>query len=329
MRRWSIKLFRLFGIQLEVHASFFLLLAVVAWWGYDAAGPAGIVGGLVYMFFIFTSVLLHEYGHCFAARRYGVKIPRILLLPIGGMAQFSHIPREPSRELIITVAGPLVNFVIAGVLFAVVGLPSEGILYNPFSLHPREFLTMLMFWNLAMGIFNLLPIFPMDGGRILRALLAIKFDYLSATRFALHTGKVLGIVGMALALFYLHSPLTVALFAFIIIGGEVEFRQLRTAEAYAGLTIADVTLPARWEEVFPLQGQTPILQAAWPLEFYAPLFKAQADRIYPVYDRDGFIGVVRTAYFDRALKVAHTRRQVRQSPAGQAYASPGEKPPVL
>ncbi|MDP0495971.1 MAG: site-2 protease family protein [Verrucomicrobiota bacterium JB024] len=328
MRRWSIKLFRLFGIPLEVHASFLLLLVLVALWGYDAAGPAGIVAGMIYTFFIFTSVLLHEYGHCLAARRYGVKTRRILLLPIGGMAQFSHIPREPSRELVITLAGPLVNFLIAAGLFVVVGAPQSAF-YNPFSLNPREFLSMIMIWNIAMGIFNLLPIFPMDGGRILRALLAMRFDYLSATRYAVHAGKVLGVIAIALAAFYLKSPLTVALFAFILIGGEVEFRQLRSIEAYAGLCIADVTLPARWEEVAPLAGHVPVLQAAWPLEFYAPLFKAQTDRVIPVYEGDRFVGVVRTAYFERTLDVAHTRRQVRQSAYGREYASPGEKPPVL
>jgi hypothetical protein len=169
----------------------------------------------------------------------------------------------------------------------------------------------------------------MDGGRILRALLAMRFDYLSATRYAVHAGKVLGVIAIALAAFYLKSPLTVALFAFILIGGEVEFRQLRSIEAYAGLCIADVTLPARWEEVAPLAGHVPVLQAAWPLEFYAPLFKAQTDRVIPVYEGDRFVGVVWTAYFERALDVAHTRRQVRQSAYGREYASPGEKPPVL
>ncbi|MBC2594829.1 site-2 protease family protein [Ruficoccus amylovorans] len=329
MRKWSIKLFRLFGIRVEVHASFLLLLILVGMWGYDAAGWPGVAGGMVYTLFIFASVLLHEYGHCFAARRYGVKIPRILLLPIGGMAQFSHIPREPGRELVITLAGPLMNFLIAGVLFAVLGSSGGYLFYNPFSLHPREFLTMLMIWNLAMGIFNLLPIFPMDGGRILRALLVLKFDYLTATRLAVHTGKVLGVIAIAAAAFYLQSPLTVALFAFILIGGEVEFRQLRNTESYAGLTISDVTLPARPEEIFPLTSQTPILQAGWPLEFYAPLFRAQKDRIYPVYAGDSFIGVVRTAYFDRALSVAHTRRQVRRSPACRDYVRETDKPPIL
>ncbi|QYY37364.1 site-2 protease family protein [Ruficoccus sp. ZRK36] len=330
MRRWSIKLFRLFGIQVEVHASFALLLGLVAMWGYQEAGPAGIAGGMIFTALIFTSVLMHEYGHCLAARRYGVRIPRILLLPIGGMAQFSHIPREPRKELIITAAGPLVNFLIAGALFAVLGVPSY-FSYNPFSLHPLEILTMLIAWNIIMGLFNLLPIFPMDGGRVLRALLAMRYDYLTATKIAVHTGKVLGILAIAGAAFYLHSPLTVALFAFIIIGGEMEFRQLRTVESYAGLTIADVTLPARWEEVEPLLGTTPVLQTVWPLEFYAPLFKSQADRLYPVFEGDSFVGAVRTAFFDRALHIAHTRRQFRSSAHGQAYSGPNTppQPPVL
>lgn len=309
MRRWSITLFRLFGIRLEIHATFLLLLAVIAYWGYNSAGAQGVLGAMVYAFLIFTSVLLHEYGHCFAARRYGVKIPRILLLPIGGMAQFSHIPREPERELIITFAGPLVNFVIAGTIFIFVGLPPLWMFSQPFSLDPEKLLVMLMFWNVAMGLFNLLPIFPMDGGRILRALLALHFDYLTATKFAVYTGKGLAGIGILVALFYLQSPLTVVLFAFIMFGGEMEFRALRMAEAYAGLSIRDVTRPANPAEVFPLVTQTPILQADWPLEFYAPLFEAQDDRVYPVYDGEGFLGVVKTENFAENLTYAQSRRK--------------------
>ncbi len=309
MRRWSITLFRLFGIRLEVHASFLLLLAVVVWWGYDARGQEGMLAALVYTGLVFASILLHEYGHCFAARRYGVKIPRILMMPIGGMAQFSHIPREPARELIITLAGPVVNFIIAGVIYLFIGLPPMWNFYQPFALEPRQVLIMLMLWNLAMGLFNLLPIFPMDGGRILRALLAIRYDYLTATTFAVHTGKVLAIVGILLSIFYLQSPLTMFLFAFIIVGGEMEFRQVRVVEAYAGLCIGDVTHPASVETVFPLPRQTPVLQATWPLEFYAPLFEAQEDETYPVFLGEEFIGVVKTQTFADTLLYAQSRRK--------------------
>ena len=309
MRGWSIKLFRLFGIRLEVHLSFFLLLLVIAWWGYQERGSDGLVAALVYTALVFTSILLHEYGHCFAARRYGVKIPRILMLPIGGMAQFSHIPREPARELIITLAGPAVNFAIAGIIYLCIGLPPMWNFYQPFVLEPRQLLVMLMLWNLAMGLFNLLPIFPMDGGRILRALLAIRYDYLTATTFAVHTGKALAVVGILLSIFYLQSPLSIFLFAFIIVGGEMEFRQVRIVEAYAGLCVGDVTRPADAEAVFPLPRQTPILQASWPLEFYAPLFEAQEDETYPVFAGNEFVGVVKTEAFAENLLYAQSRRK--------------------
>ncbi|MEM8549397.1 MAG: site-2 protease family protein [Verrucomicrobiota bacterium] len=309
MRSWSIKLFRLFGIRLELHATFLLLVVAMGYWGYHSAGIPGLQGALVYTFLIFTSVLLHEYGHCFAAKRYGVKIPRILLLPIGGMAQFSHIPREPGRELIITAAGPAVNFLIAGIIYAFIGLPPMWMYAAPFTLDPEKVLVLLMIWNTAMGVFNLLPIFPMDGGRILRALLAIRYDYLTATRISVYTGKVLAGIGIFIALFYLQNPLTVALFAFIFIGGEMELRQLTRIEAYAGLSIRDVTQSAELEEVFPLQTQTPVLQANWPLEFYAPLFESQEDMTYPVYADNAFIGVVKTRNFTETLRFAQSRRK--------------------
>src|SRR3954463_5485194 len=112
MLGWSINLFRVFGIQLAVHASFFLLLAYYGYDGWHEGGFPGLVWsvGLIVLFFV--CVILHELGHSLTARRYGVRVPRILLLPIGGMAEFDHIPKNPKQELWITFAGPAVNFVI-------------------------------------------------------------------------------------------------------------------------------------------------------------------------------------------------------------------------
>jgi Zn-dependent protease len=170
-------LFRVFGIQLAVHATFFLLLAYAAYEGWASAGPRGLVWRVLLTILFFVCVVLHELGHSLTARRYGVKVPRILLLPIGGMAEMDHIPRKPSAEFLITVAGPAVNFVLAGVLLPFVwreALGLEGL--ERFSLGAVLF---QLFWaNLVMGIFNFLPVYPMDGGRILRSILAIWLPYL-------------------------------------------------------------------------------------------------------------------------------------------------------
>src|SRR5450755_2119440 len=120
MLGWSINLFRVFGIQLAVHASFFLLLAYVGFEGWQEDGPTGLLLNVGLIVVFFACVVLHELGHSLTARRYGVRVPRILLMPIGGMAEFDHIPRQPSAELLITIAGPAVNFAIALLLLPLV-----------------------------------------------------------------------------------------------------------------------------------------------------------------------------------------------------------------
>ena len=112
MLGWSINLFRVFGIQLAVHASFVLLLAYYGYDGWKEGGLPGLLWSLGLIILFFVCVVLHELGHSLTARRYGVRVPRILLLPIGGMAEFDRIPRKPSEELLITIAGPAVNFVL-------------------------------------------------------------------------------------------------------------------------------------------------------------------------------------------------------------------------
>ncbi len=225
-----MNLFRIRGIQLAVHFSFFLLLAVNAFDGWASAGWPGLIwhSGLLLAFF--ACVVLHELGHCFTAMHYGITVPRILLLPIGGMAEFDGIPRQPRRELLITIAGPAVNFVLAGLLWLVLPAdlgPASG---NADSDLPTllESAQILMQWNLAMGIFNLLPAFPMDGGRILRALLAFRMNYLRATLWAASTGKVLCVLGAVAAAFF--QPLLSALFVFIFFVGEMEYRAAKRRE---------------------------------------------------------------------------------------------------
>ena len=223
MLGWSINLFRVFGIQLAVHASFVLLLA---YYGYEGWAEDGVPGlcwslGLIVLFFI--CVILHELGHSLTARRFGVRVPRILLLPIGGMAEFDRIPRKPSEELLITIAGPAVNFLLAALLLPAVwrGLfGREEIVANSTS----GLLVTLWSWNLVMGVFNLLPVFPMDGGRIFRALLALKLPYLRATWWAVMVGKVLALCFAALAAFYFQRPLLCVLFIFIFWAGDADYR---------------------------------------------------------------------------------------------------------
>ena len=237
---WSIRLFRIFGIQLELHFTFLILLAWVAWDGWRKAGILGGSWSLTLVCILFVCVVLHELGHCLVALHYRIPIHRILLLPIGGMAQFGKIPRNPIKELLITIAGPAVNFAIVALLYSFMGWPETTFLFGShYDLY--GLLVFVLLFNLIMGTFNLLPIFPMDGGRILRALLAMKFSYLKSTRMAVWVAKPLAIAGMVLALTSLDSILTAILFAFIFIGGELEYSLVRRQETLGGLTVADVT----------------------------------------------------------------------------------------
>lgn len=225
MLGWSLNLFRIRGIQLAVHFSFFLLLALNAYSGWSDAGLSGLLWDTAILVAFFVCVVLHELGHSFTAMHYGIGVRRILLMPIGGMAEFDDIPRQPARELLITLAGPAVNFVIAAGLWVALprALPGEAE-----TMTWMDFGHLLMQWNLAMGLFNLLPAFPMDGGRILRALLATKTTYLRATFWAANVGKVLCIVGMLVGAFY--QPMLMLLFAFIFFAGEMEFRAAKRRE---------------------------------------------------------------------------------------------------
>jgi len=235
MLGWSINLFRIRGIQLSLHFSFLLLLAYVAGEGWNEGAWPGVVWNTATFLAFFTCVVLHELGHSFMARHFGVGVSRILLMPIGGMAEFDSIPRQPSRELLITLAGPAVNFAIAGLLWFA---PGSGDDENVVRYSLAGLLEQLFFANLVMGCFNLLPIFPMDGGRIFRALLAMRVRYLRATRWAANTGKALAAVAIcaalgAAAVHYLPLPqagLYAALFAFIVFAGEVEYRAVKRRE---------------------------------------------------------------------------------------------------
>lgn len=215
-----MNLFRIRGIQLAVHFSFFLLLAFNAYWSWIELGGESVLWQTAALLACFICVVLHELGHCFTAMHYGIGVRRILLMPIGGMAEFDSIPREPRREVWITLAGPAVNFVIAGVLWlALPPIPDTTERVTSW----LEFGHLVMEWNLLMGCFNFLPAFPMDGGRLLRAALATRLSYLRATYWAATVGKGLCIAGF-IAAAYFESAIPMLLFLFIYWVGEMEYR---------------------------------------------------------------------------------------------------------
>ncbi|MGF1483978.1 MAG: site-2 protease family protein [Opitutales bacterium] len=236
------------GIRIELHLTFFLLLVPVAWLSYQNSGLTAALGVTTLLILHFTCLLLHELGHCVTAQRYGIHVERILFLPIGGMAQFSEIPRDPRAELAITIAGPMVNFALAGAAWLILGAPSTLDEWRPLMKSveqlqfPEAMVPALFVLNLANGVFNLLPIFPMDGGRILRATMALRMNHLQATRVAVYTGKVLAVLGILFALSQ-QMWLLAALLAFIFYAGAVEYDIARRSEQLAGIVIGDIATP--------------------------------------------------------------------------------------
>lgn len=226
--KWSWKIGEFAGIGLFIHATFPLLIAFVAL-------PALIYGGSViealasiaFILVLFVCVVLHEYGHALAARRYGIKTRDITLLPIGGVARLERMPEKPSQELVVAAAGPLVNVVIAAGLFVILTLagamPSLGLGFGN-----ESFLEQLLTINIVLVLFNLIPAFPMDGGRILRAVLAMKLDYATATKYAAWLGQGIAVL-FAVGGFFVNPMLVVtALFIFMGAQGESQLAQQRS-----------------------------------------------------------------------------------------------------
>jgi Zn-dependent protease/predicted transcriptional regulator len=245
---WSLKIGRIFGIDIKVHLTFLLILI---WGALNYGGSAGPLYGVVVTLALFTLVLLHELGHSVAAIGYGIPVKDITLLPIGGVARLERMPERPLHELIVALAGPLVNVVLAVVLLPVVAVLAtfQG---ETFSLHMLTqpgllgLLVFLLTANISLAVFNMIPAFPLDGGRVLRAALGFFTDYQRATQIAVTVGRVLAIgLGLA-ALFTGQVFLTlIALFIFFVGGQEGQavaargiLRQVRVAQALTPNTVA-------------------------------------------------------------------------------------------
>ena len=196
---WSIPIGTIKGTVIRVHLTFLLFLLWIGAAHYAQGGWDAGVQGVVFIVLLFLCVLLHEFGHVLAARRYGIQTPDITLLPIGGVARLERIPEQPGQELLVALAGPAVNLVIAGLLYLAFGgfVPAEGLeVANP----GVGLMARLAMVNLFLAVFNLIPAFPMDGGRVLRALLAYRLGYARGTQIAASVGQAvafgLGLLGL-------------------------------------------------------------------------------------------------------------------------------------
>jgi Zn-dependent protease/CBS domain-containing protein len=235
--KWSWRLGRLFDIDVFVHATFLILLAWVGMSHYQREGNVhGALVGVAFILAVFGTVVLHEFGHALAARRFGIKTKDITLYPIGGVARLERMPEKPGQELLVALAGPAVNVVIAAVLFGFLKAAGQQLVLAEQSIMGGgPFLTKLLWVNVTLAVFNLLPAFPMDGGRALRALLALRGDYVGATRMAAGIGQGMALLLGLLGLF--SNPFLVFIALFVWIGAAAESGAVQTKAALTGLPI--------------------------------------------------------------------------------------------
>ena len=239
--KWSWRLGKVFGIELRVHATFVLLLAWLALVYFRATGTmAGVAGGIGFTLALFVSVVLHELGHALVARRFGVPTRDITLLPIGGVARLEYIPEKPRAELLIALAGPAVTAALAALLFLALRLLAVPLTAPGATLGVAALWAQLMWANVTLLVFNLLPAFPMDGGRVLRAVLAMRTDYRRATQIAARVGRMFalffGVVGL------LYDPVLVLIALFVWIAAVAESGTVEMHSTLAGVNVARVMI---------------------------------------------------------------------------------------
>jgi len=240
--KWSLSLGKVSGIQVYIHWTFLILVGWIVFQN-AASGQTTdqILWAVAFLLAIFFCVFLHELGHALAARRYNIKTRDITMLPIGGLARLETIPEDPKQELVVALAGPAVNLVIAGLLWMLVSLdPGSAESFDMMTLDSRSFLYTLLVANLVLALFNLIPAFPMDGGRVLRALLSFQMPRTKATRIAASIGQFLAIGFVFIGLFY--NPFLLLIGFFIFLGAQAESNFAQTRSLLQGYSVEDVLM---------------------------------------------------------------------------------------
>ena len=242
--RWSIRIARIAGIDLKIHLTFLLLLAWIGIAHSRQGGAAAAGAGILFVLLLFACVVLHEFGHALAARRYGIRTADITLLPIGGVARILNMPKNPRQELVIALAGPAVNVGIAIVLFALIGGGQGRLVGDVLALEDVRvaLVSKLLTVNVWLVLFNLIPAFPMDGGRILRSLLAMRMPYARATEIAAGVGQsfafLFGFIGL-----FSSNPLLIFIALFVYLGAtqEASIAHIRDISERLPVSVAMIT----------------------------------------------------------------------------------------
>ena len=296
----SITLGYIKGIKVAVHWSFFILLAWIAGSkAMDQGALSDVILEVVFVCVIFCCVLLHELGHALTAARYGVRTRDITLLPIGGVASLEKMPEKPIHEFFVAIAGPMVNVVILAILIPFTlyfsGWPKE---LSSLNLDSESFLLHVSLVNLMLVVFNLIPAFPMDGGRVLRSLLAMRMGRLKATRIASVTGQFFAVAFVIFGFFA--NPMLILIGVFVFMGAQAEWRTVAQDEAFQDVRVQQL-INAHVRVLHPGQ---PIREAADALlQDYATDFLVTEDgQICGVITRDEIIRAFSDGMMERPLR---------------------------
>jgi len=288
--KWSWKLIRLAGIDVYVHATFFILILWIglSYWLLEGTLSA-VFNGIVFILALFACVVLHEFGHALTARRYGIRTLHITLLPIGGLAAMERMPDDPKQEIAVALAGPAVNLVIAFVLWLWLSLSNMLVPVDQLSLTGGPFAERLMLINLVLAVFNLVPAFPMDGGRVLRAVLAMRMNHNRATQTAAKVGQGfalwLGLMGL------LYNPFLIFIDLFVWIGAAAEAGMEQVKSTISGMSVGRAMLT-----------DFEVLSPHDPLTLAIELTLASSQKDFPVLDEDEVVGVLTQADLLKGLQ---------------------------
>jgi Zn-dependent protease/CBS domain-containing protein len=238
---WSLNIGTITGTAVRVHVTFLLFLGWIFAASWAAGGPEAAWQGLVFLVLLFACVVAHEFGHIYTARAFGIATPDVTLLPIGGVARLERIPEEPYQEFLVAIAGPLVNVAIAIVLIAIAGAGVNAADLYAVESTQTSMIDRLAAVNLFLAVFNMIPAFPMDGGRVLRALLATRLGFVRATEVAAFIGQgvafALGFVG----LFTNPMLIFIAIFVYLAASSEAHLVAIRAMSRGVPVTAAMLT----------------------------------------------------------------------------------------
>ncbi len=288
--KWQWKLGRFAGIDVYVHATFLLL---IGWVGYshwlEHQQWSEVLNGILFILALFLCVVLHEYGHALTARKYGIKTRDITLYPIGGVARLERMPDKPIEELWVALMGPAVNVVIAAGLFAYLFFTQSLVPLNELTVASGSFAERLMTVNLSLVLFNLIPAFPMDGGRVLRALLAMRMEYVRATQVAANIGQGMAFLFGFIGLFT--NPFLLFIAFFVWIGASQEASMVQVKNSVSGIPVTRAML-TDFKTLSPRDTLSQVVG----------LILAGSQHDFPVVDANGKVaGILDRDTFMRAL----------------------------